>query len=158
MTFICQMCGECCSTMGEIIELYEQSGSDMFRIRFTVTGEERVVTLDPDKHDLFFQTPVRSAMACPFLRKAPDGAVICTVHLTRPDLCRQYGCFRLLILDREGRRAGRVMTNSRYFKAVTPEAQTIWQDRCRTLSIADEALWEDEVDRVFMREGYRVIR
>ena len=52
MTFVCQCCGDCCSTMGEIISVQEQIGSFEFRIRYT-DGEERVVSLDPDKQELF---------------------------------------------------------------------------------------------------------
>jgi len=158
MTFNCQKCGECCSSMGEIIEIRDRTGADSFRILFTATGEERLVTIDPDKHDLFFGTPVRSAMTCPFLRGAPDGTVLCTVHLSRPDLCRQYGCFRILILDKDGCRAGLVTDRSRYFRAMNPEAHSVWEDRCRTLTIPDETLWEEEIERIFTREGYQVIR
>ena len=158
MTFVCQMCGECCSSMGEIIEIREPEGERTFRIWFTTTGEERVVTLDPDKEDLFFDKPVKSRMACPFLREKKPGTLICTVHSTRPDLCRQYGCFRILILDAEGRRAGRVMNGSRYFMDGNPHLHTIWQRECQELSGLDEAAWEDEVERILSHEGYRIIR
>ena len=52
MTFVCQCCGDCCSTMGEIISIREQISAYEFRIGYT-DGEERMVSVDPDKRDLF---------------------------------------------------------------------------------------------------------
>ena len=49
MSFRCRLCGECCSSMGEIIEIRGQAGPSAFRIGFPVTGEERSVMIDPDK-------------------------------------------------------------------------------------------------------------
>ena len=158
MSFVCQKCGACCSSMGEIIEIREPEQKTTFRIWFTTTGEERVVTLDPDKEDLFFNTPAKSRMACPFLREKHPGTVICTVHSSRPDLCRQYGCFRILVLDSEGRRVGRVMNNSRFFTTENPRLHEIWQRECQGLSGQDEQRWEEEIERILSREGYQIIR
>ncbi len=83
--------------MGEIIEIEEQTGSFRFRICFTPTGERREVTVDPDKEQLFSSQDNRSirSMACPFLRiRSPDRAT-CSVHSSRPEICRQYSCSRI---------------------------------------------------------------
>jgi uncharacterized protein len=158
MSFKCQTCGECCSSMGEVISIRDVMNSDMFRIWFTTTGEERIVTLDLDKRDLFYQMGPKSSMACPFLRQRDPGRVICTVHVSRPDLCRQYSCFRLLILNTEGKRAGRVLDKTRYMAATDSRIHEIWQRECRTLDIIVEDRWEDEIERIFTREGYSVVR
>jgi len=70
MAFRCQQCGECCSYMGDIIGIEDRIDPVNFRIRFSVTGEERMVTLDPDKGDLFRSQDIGHIrpMACPFLR------------------------------------------------------------------------------------------
>lgn len=107
MTFVCQRCGDCCSTMGEIISIQEEISPYEFRVAFT-DGEERVVSVDPDKHELF-QAPVRERekpLACPFLSQRAPCKRICTVHTSRPELCRSYVCSRNLILDQEGNKAG----------------------------------------------------
>jgi Fe-S-cluster containining protein len=158
MTFVCQMCGECCSSMGEIIAIREETGQGSFRIWFMTTGEERLVTLDSDKQDLFYKTPQRSRMACPFLREVIPGKILCTVHYSRPDLCRQYGCFRILILDAEGNRIGRVMDGTRYFTTVDPVLHEYWQRTCANLDIADENCWEETVAGILTREGYQVVK
>ncbi len=109
MTFVCQCCGDCCSTMGEIISIRDKIHPYEFRIGYT-NGEERVVSVDPDKRLLFRdqQQAKRKSIACPFLRQLASKKRICTVHASRPELCRNYLCSRILILDSEGNRAGRV--------------------------------------------------
>ncbi len=158
MVFQCRMCGECCSTMGEIISIQKQSGRTGFRIGYSTTLETRDVVLDTDKEDLFFRTPPQGSLACPFLRELSPDRRICTVHDSRPDLCRQYSCFRILILDRDGRRAGRVMAGNRSFTATDARLHEIWQDQCRNLDIPDDEAWERAVGEILSGEGYRVIR
>jgi uncharacterized protein len=158
MTFACQLCGECCSTMGEIISIREKTGAAEFRIGYTTTGVEQLVTLDPDKRDLFFQNPPRSQMACPFLRDQGPGRVICTIHKSLPDLCRQYSCFRILILNFEGKQVGKVMDRTRHFTATDSHIHELWQRDCQVLDIMDEERWEEEIERILTREGYRVVR
>jgi len=160
MVFRCQQCGECCSSMGSVIGIREQTGPFEFRLWFTITGEERHVRIDPDKRDLFSSQDIlkKRPMACPFLRERKDGTVICTVHQTRPGLCRQYGCFRILVCGRRGERLGRVMDNTRYFTTMDHELRTLWDKEIAPISIADEACWEEEVDLILSAAGYRVLR
>lgn len=159
MAFRCQQCGECCSYMGDIIGIEDRIDPVQFRIRFSVTGEERIVTLDPDKADLFCSQDIAQShpMACPFLRFR-DKTAICTVHATRPDLCRQYGCFRVLVLDSTGRHIGRVQDGSRIFSSLDPALHELWDTRVREADIPDEDAWEAHVADVFSRAGYRVVR
>lgn len=146
--------------MGEIIEILEETAPFCFRIGYTTTCEERQVVVDPDKQELFLRQEETSkrSLACPFLRKAAPGRIICTVHLSRPDLCRQYSCFRILILDQEGKPSGKVMENTRILRTMDHHIRELWdRDICR-INDADERRWEELVEQVLSREGYRVIR
>jgi len=159
MVFRCQLCGECCSTMGEIISIHEETGPLHFRIWYTTTGEEREVTVDRDKEDLFRGgTTGKPTLACPFLRTRGNGEVICSVHESRPDLCRHYSCFRILVLDATGRRTGRVMDGTRYLVTADPHLRAIWEDEIRDLDISDEMAWEASAGEILTRHGFRVIR
>ena len=160
MTFRCQQCGECCSSMGDVIGIREQTGPFAFLIWYKITGEERRVWIDQDKQELFLRQDIRERrpMACPFLRERSPGSAICTVHYTRPDLCRQYSCFRILVLGPGGERLGRVIDASRYFTTMDPELRAIWDREIAGKEIGDDARWEDHVDRVLSGAGYRVIR
>ena len=75
----------------------------------------------------------------------------CTVHHSRPDLCRQYACFRLLILDRQGDHIGRVQDGSRFFSTMNADLRGIWQNEIAGVDIPDEAAWEEHVADVFSR-------
>lgn len=159
MTFVCQCCGDCCSTMGEIISIQEQIDSYEFRIRYT-DGEERIVSLDPDKRELFPDLKERDkkSLACPFLRhQAPDKR-ICTVHASRPELCRMYLCSRILVLDAAGRKAGRVLPGTRIFTTEDGTLLDLWCRTIRDTPVPDDCQWEKNVEDIFTRAGYRVIR
>ena len=160
MVFRCQQCGECCSYMGDIIGIEAETGAHRFRIRFSVTGEEMVVTLDADKQELFHTQNIKPLrpMACPFLRFDIQGRALCTIHDTRPGLCRLYTCFRLLILDPGGHPAGRVQDGSRIFSTMNDNLRALWQDEIAGVNIPDEAAWEARVADIFSRAGYRIVR
>jgi uncharacterized protein len=159
MVFRCQLCGECCRAMGEIISILEETGPLQFRIGYTTTGEERNVTVDRDKEDLFRAfTSGRSSLACPFLRKGGHQEFICSVHESRPNLCRQYSCFRLLALDSTGKKAGRVMDATRYLVTGDPILGAIWRDEIQNVDLPDETAWEEYVAGVLGRRGFRVVR
>ena len=144
--------------MGEIISIQEKTGEIEFRIGYSATFEERIVTLDDDKRELFFTRDPVSSMACPFLREKYPGRVICTVHDSRPELCRQYSCFRILVLDQEGKPAGRVLYRTRSFSSPDARLNAIWQQDCRQLDIRDENTWEEEVAQTFKRAGWLVVK
>ena len=97
-------------------------------------------------------------MACPFLRERSPGFAVCTVHYTRPDLCRQYACFRILVLSHEGERLGRVVDASRYFTTMDPDLRALWDREIADAEIPDEELFEEYVERVLSGAGYGVIR
>ncbi|MDD1687415.1 MAG: YkgJ family cysteine cluster protein [Methanoregula sp.] len=146
--------------MGDVIGIKEQAGPSEYIIWFKITGEERRVWIDPEKQDLFDSQDIRKRrpMACPFLRETTHGTVICTVHYTRPDLCRQYSCFHILVLRPGGERLGRVVDASRYFTTMDPDLRAVWNREIAGIEIPDEALWEEHVEKTLTRAGYQVIR
>ncbi len=160
MSFTCQQCGECCSSMGEIIEITEQAAPTIFTIRYTTTNEQRTVVVDADKKDLFFSQgiPAIRHLACPFLREKMPGKRICMVHDSRPELCRQYSCFRVLVADQSGKRIGRVWDGSRYFTTADPALRELWNRDIAGQKIADEQAWEDFVVMTLTACGYRIVR
>lgn len=95
MSGTCLRCGYCCSYMTDVFGIVEQTGTYEFRIAYLITGVQQIVRIDPDKEELFIHTTIHDTrpLACPFLRFTPDGAA-CTIHATRPDLCRMYHCQR----------------------------------------------------------------
>lgn len=146
--------------MGEIIGICEEIRPFTFRIGYMATGEEREVTVDTDKRDLFRLNTITRIrpMACPFLRSLSSGTFACSVHDSRPDLCRQYSCFRILICDASGKRIGRVRDASRCFSTMDATLHNLWHREIDSAEIPDEMRWEEHVERVLSREGYNVVR
>ncbi|NTV00656.1 MAG: YkgJ family cysteine cluster protein [Methanoregulaceae archaeon] len=155
MVFYCEQCGECCSIMGEVLSVIEEYGDYRFLLVNKYTGEKNRVEVDLDKRALFMDEDSLPA-ACSFLRHR-DTVGYCTVHRTRPEMCRDFGCWRLLILDPSGKRAGRVM-QARFFSPESPALALLWEERIRTLDEREDEDWDREVIAILSREGYSVIR
>lgn len=155
MVFTCQQCGECCSIMGEVLSVVEDCGGYRFLLLNRYTGEKSQVSIDQDKRSLYLDSDSLPA-ACPFLRFGPEGTAYCTVHQTRPEMCREFGCWRLLILDPAGNRAGRVMQR-RHFCPEEPALALIWEEKVRDIDEPDDQQWDRMVIRILTREGYTVL-
>jgi uncharacterized protein len=124
----------------------------------TYTGEESIVSIDPDKRDLFLETGIFQQFpdACPFLRFNPlRDMSCCTIHQTRPEICRDYLCWRLLILNHQGRVAGKI----RYGRSLCSEDAIllkIWENCIEHYEEPDNRIWEDTMIRTLGRAGYAV--
>jgi len=157
MVFECQQCGECCHHMGQVHSIQETFGDFEFLVKNEYTGEKNIVVVDSDKHVLFADKSIflDQPEACPFLRYRDDGKAYCTVHLTRPEICRDYGCWRLLILDSQGQRAGRVM----YQRTFIPDDAVLallWERCIGEIGEVDDGKWETEIIRILSEAGYTV--
>lgn len=80
--------------MGDVFGIMERIGPAEYRIQYLITGVQQVVAIDPDKRNIFFSKTIldKHPLACPFLRCDDHSMAICSVHTTRPDLCRMYLC------------------------------------------------------------------
>jgi len=158
--FECVQCGECCSHLGLVHTIKEEYGEGRFLLYNQYTGDEQEVVLDSDKVDLFADksTFEREPEACPFFRfNRADDKGYCTVHLTRPEICRDFSCWRLLILDHTGRRAGRVM----FIRTLVTDdtlLRRLWDECIDTIGDPDDAAWESLMIDTVTRAGYSVRR
>lgn len=158
MPFECYQCGECCENLGLVYTIREECGNLSFLMYNQYTGEETSVRIDPDKRDLFLDTGVFELLpnTCPFFRYYPGTEkACCTVHQTRPEICRDYRCWRLLILDPRGRRVGRI----RSLRTLCSEDELltrIWEECIEHIGEPDDRIWEDMMIRTLTRAGYSV--
>lgn len=158
LSFECSQCGECCSHLGLVHKVIEESGDYHFLVNNQYTGEKTAVVVDPDKVSLYNDPSIFSERpeACPFFRyDAPSAKGYCTVHQTRPEICRDYGCWRILILNSAGKRAGRIM--SQRFLASEDETLTrIFEEEINNVAGCDDADWDARLFRKLSMAGYRV--
>lgn len=156
--FECFQCGDCCSHLGYVHRIKEDLGDFRFIVHNEYTGEETVVTVDPDKILLFCDKSIFKILphTCPFFRHEPGSEkAFCTVHLTRPAICRDYGCWRLLILDSRGRRAGRIKF-ARTLHSEDTILTRLWENCIDEHREQDDAKWEERMIRILTRAGYTV--
>jgi len=158
LPFECSQCGECCSHLGLVHTIQEDLGDYHFLVKNQYTGERTAVAVDPDKIPLFCDKSIflKRPEACPFFRydcKSEKG--YCTIHLTRPEICRDYGCWRLLILDSGGKRAGRIMCQ-RHLASEDSMLTRLFEDHINSLVEPDDAAWDDRVIHLLVAAGYTV--
>lgn len=160
MPFFCVRCGECCSQMGDVHVVEEERGQGRFLVANRYTGERDEVEVDPALACLYPDRRVfeRWPMACPFLREDTEsGEVVCIVHRTRPEICREYRCWRLLVLDASGVRAGRVMER-RHLAADDPALRAFWEEHIAGIREGDIDRWDEQVILLLKGAGYMVYR
>jgi Fe-S-cluster containining protein len=158
MPFECSQCGECCSYLGLVHIIQEDYGDYRFLVNNQYTGEKTAVAVDPDKILLFCDKSIfrERPDACPFFRYDRASAKgYCTVHLTRPEICRDYGCWRILILDAGGKRAGRIMCQ-RHLASEDEALTRLFEEHINNLFEPDDAIWDERVTRVLITAGYTV--
>ena len=158
MPFECSQCGECCSHLGLVHTIREEYGNYRFLVVNQYTGEKTPVVVDPDKLALFDDRSIFAERpeTCPFFRfdrGASKG--YCTVHLTRPEICRDYGCWRILILDADGKRAGRIMCQ-RFLASEDERLTRLFAEKVDPITGLDDKEWDDNVIRVLSGAGYTV--
>jgi uncharacterized protein len=144
--------------MGQVHKIKESRGDFEFLVNNQYTGEKTGVIIDSDKHNLFADKSIflDQPEACPFLRYHPaDRKAYCTVHLTRPEICRDFGCWRLLILNSQGTRAGRIMYQRAFFSD-DADLTRLWKTCIDPLNEPDNELWEEKITSILVNGGYTV--
>lgn len=144
--------------MGLVFRREKSLGDYKFEVSNRYTGEKMQVRVDPDKIRLYdeLETAPAPGEVCPFLytgHRAEESC--CLIHLTRPDVCREFFCCRIVITDPHGKRVGRIM-GTRHLCSETPELEEIWEGRVKLLQEPDDAIWEEEVVRILTCAGYTV--
>jgi uncharacterized protein len=160
MGFSCLMCGECCHHMGTVHEIKERKSTSEFVIRNRYTGELTDVRVDDDKIDLFGDTGTSQVLpeACPFFRlDTKSQAGYCTVHLTWPEICRDFGCWKFLITNPEGRVIGRIFP-PRMLVSEDPGLKSFWQTYITQIRGDDDQKWDAEMIVAMTGGGYNVLQ
>lgn len=158
MPFECSQCGECCSHLGLVHTIQEEYGDFRYRVNNEYTGEKTTVSVDPDKRTLFLDRSIfdERPEACPFFRYDRGASKgYCTVHLTRPEICRDYGCWRILILAPGGQRAGRIM-GGRFLASEDESLSRLFAEQIDGITQPDDALWDKQVIHILSRAGYTI--
>ena len=139
--FECDWCGKCCTSFGEFITIERQlSGSDYY-CRYGITNEifpvhvQREFAGEIDEEFTEYGSAGGSGRrGCIFLRKNPEGTgFACAVYVTRPPVCREFRCYRLLIYQASsGELRGKVVGRGD-LKTCDGNLKTIWDEEIANL-------------------------
>jgi len=104
--FECNRCGKCCRSFGAFFIIERQMTDRDYYCRYRMTNELFSVHVRSEFADEIAGRYEGSAAdnresgskGCPFLCKSREGTgYYCSIYSTRPNICRQFKCYRILI-------------------------------------------------------------
>ena len=117
--FECNLCGKCCQSFGRFIKIERQiNDRDYFTVWHYKRDSSRFMYCRNLLKKLMKNSPVwmekntgPSHKGCIFLRENPQGkGFVCAVYPTRPSVCREFLCYRMLIFHQQsGELRGKVI-------------------------------------------------
>jgi Fe-S-cluster containining protein len=94
-------------------------------------------------------------LPCLFLRKNPDGeGTACAIYATRPKVCRDFRCYRMVIRNREGIVLGKVIGKNT-LRTEDPALEKLWAGQIAVIPYGDAAAWTEKVAGILAEHGYR---
>lgn len=153
----CRQCGKCCMSLGDYIVIEEYLGPYKVAACCVSTGTRFIARADKDKQDLFAdQTWTRqNPTACPFLRPAHEGRIICSIHECSPVQCKAYRCVAFQVLSPEGTLIGTV-TGARGLHTTDTRLRELWETGLAAISFFAEDL--EEHMAVFLKKNGYIIQ
>ena len=164
--FICDWCGKCCRSFGEFIRIERKLTERDYYCRYGINHDLVLVHVQPEYADevsraLLDQNQGSGApeKKCIFLMKNPKGTgFACTIYPTRPPVCREFRCYRMLIHTREGQLVGRVIGQNE-IRTADESLATIWKEHISHLPHSHKPNkpdpgWTTKVLAILGQHGY----
>jgi hypothetical protein len=155
--FDCSWCGKCCASFGDFIKIERQLTNRDYYCRDGIKNELFLVHIERDYADSPPLGPIegKSEKGCPFMRKDPAGkGIACAIYTTRPRICREFRCYRMLIQHPDGHECGRIMGRND-LKTTDETLERIWKELIAPLPHHDDTCWEKSVIAALAAHGYR---
>jgi len=155
--FDCSWCGKCCASFGEFIKIERQLTSRDYYCRYGITNELFLAHIEGDYDDSQLPSskegePVKG---CPFMRKNPAvKGFACAIYATRPRICREFRCYRMVIHHPDGHECGRIMGRNE-LKTGDESLAHIWKEQIAPLPHQDDTRWEKSVIAALATHQYR---
>lgn len=165
--FVCDWCGKCCRSFGEFIRIERKLTDRDYYCRYGITNDLVLVHVQPEYADAVSvtyseQKPKSENLEkkCTFLQKNPDGnGFVCTIYPTRPPVCREFRCYRMLIHTSGGILAGKVIGQNE-IRTTDETLATIWKEHIFPLPHSHkpgepDPGWTTNVIAILSQHGYR---
>jgi Fe-S-cluster containining protein len=161
--FECDRCGKCCVSFGPFITIERQLNDQNYYSSCKIDNSVFLAYVSPEyceeiSGECAAEDAVQSGQEkkpCRFLRKNRQGeGTLCAVYSTRPKICRDFRCYRMLIRNREGAVCGKVIGKN---TVRTGEAalETLWKEQVAAIPYEDSIAWTEKVIGILLEHGYR---
>ena len=136
MKFICDSCGKCCRSFGEFIEIERKLTARDYYCRFGITNDLFLAHVIPEYADEISDDFEKESgcgndnnqKQCVFLKKNRQGeGFACAIYPSRPAICREFTCYRMLVYNKDGHVCGKVIGRNE-LKTADEVLATIWKD------------------------------
>jgi len=117
--FCCNKCGKCCTSLGKYIRIERQLDEQDYYCKDEISGEffkAHVPSEFSNEIDQEYTSQIENGLdkpnGCIFFRRDPSGTgFTCAIYSTRPQICRNFKCYRMIITKTDGTIVGRVVGN-----------------------------------------------
>lgn len=165
--FVCDWCGKCCRSFGAFIKIERKLTDRDYYCRYGITNDLVLVHVQPEYADEVSgscseqKTGSENAeKKCPFLQKNPGGnGFVCTIYPTRPAVCREFRCYRMLIHNSKGELVGKVIGEGE-LRTADEALKTLWKEHIAHIPRnhqpdTPDAGWMANVMALLGQHGYR---
>jgi Fe-S-cluster containining protein len=157
VAFKCSGCGKCCASYGEFIKIERQLSNRDYYCRYGIKNEMFLAHVEGDYtvSSPGDSTGEKPAKGCPFLKKNLSGdGFACAIYATRPRVCKEFRCYRMLIYDRDAHECGRIM-GTHDLRTTDETLARIWKDEIAPLPGLKVGHQEKRVINILAAHGYR---
>ena len=134
--FVCDRCGKCCRSFGTYITIERQLSSRDYYCRFGITRELFSAHVEPEyadaiaeKYDVGESGDDTSRKECIFLEKERHGhGFTCAIYPSRPLICREFQCYRMVIYNRDRQQCGTVIGRNE-LKTTDEDLAKLWAEK-----------------------------
>lgn len=160
--FACDRCGKCCVSLGPLITIERQLNDRDYYCRCKIDNALFLAHVDP-----VFREEIADEFAaedgadsgpkkktCRFLRQNRQGdGTTCAIYPSRPRVCRDFRCYRMLVCNREGSICGRVIGKNT-LRTQDSALEKLWNGQVAAIPYADSAAWTKNVAGILAEHGY----
>lgn len=166
--FTCDSCGKCCSSFGSFITIERQLNDRDYFCRYSLTRDLFPVHVNgefsdevSDRYCARSGTPSPTGKSpCPFLCRNPEGTgFACAIYDSRPPVCREFRCYRMLIYNRDNRLIGKVI-GAGEISTSDPALARLWKEQIASVPHAhppggNDPDWVKKVTALLAAHAFR---
>lgn len=161
--FECDRCGKCCVSFGHLITIERQLSDLDYYCRCKIDNSVFPVHVDPAYCEEIADEIAADESAhsgkekkpCRFLRKDRQGeGTHCAVYSTRPEICRDFRCYRMVIRNHKGDICGWVVGKNT-ISTEDAALEHLWKEQVAVVPYRDTTAWKEKVAGILSEHSYR---